>query len=456
VPTHTPGDALDREAVSRTLAAATAPSRTGGTGLGLEVELVPLATGPTPRRVPLVGPDGILHALATLGTSPPADPGEAIDERGWWYGGDGGCRVSFEPGGQIEASTRYQTRPATAMTAADRALGDLAAATAPGGIRLVAAGIDVWAPGSVRQQLSAPRYVAMDRYLATRGRAGQTMMRDTASIQLNLDLGPDGEVDDRWAVTNLLAPVATATFACSPSRDGRQRSLRSLTWQRVDPTRTGFPHGVGRGDTPVADQLERFAMDADVLLVRVGDTAVPGRRGWRFRDWMTHGHPELGWPTVDDLDVHLTTLFPEVRPRGYLEVRSVDSIPAAWRRAPAVLYAGAVYDPRARERILEVLLGRATPLDEQLRQAAVRGVSDPAWCALAVEVWSFALEGAGRLPAGCVEPDDLRRTVRFLDHFTLRGRCPGDDLLDTLRRGGPDAAVAWSAEPASTTQAARP
>ncbi|MEX2549006.1 MAG: glutamate-cysteine ligase family protein [Nitriliruptoraceae bacterium] len=449
MPTRDATAALDGATMRAAVEAATS-GVPGAAGLGLEVELFPIATDAGIQRSPILGEAGTLARLGASSAIRKQLPvGEQLSEHGWRAAGPDGCRTTFEPGGQIEISTCYHERPSDALASAEQATSVLAQALAPG-ISLAAAGIDVWAPGTAAQQRTSPRYRAMERYLAARSSEGRTMMCDTCALQLNLDLSVGTEAAERWSVTNLLAPVATATFASSPSPDGRTRSGRSLVWQQVDPTRTGFPPGSTDGNASFAERFERFVMDADVLLVTdVTGNVVPGRRGWRFADWMAHGHRRFGWPTAHDLDVHLSTLFPEVRPRGYLEVRSLDALPARWRAVPAVLYAGATYDTGARARILAVLGEHPRPDAQLLREAATVGLSDPSWCALAVEVWSFALEGASRLVPGKLRREDVKLAEHFLDRFTLRGRSPADELSDVLRTGGPMAALRWAAEPVS-------
>lgn len=448
MPTHDPHLALDRDALHEVLDAATR-GRPGATGLGVEIELFPIISDPSLRRVALHGTAGLLTQLAAAPEVRSAmASGEHIREQGWWSGGDDGFRSSFEPGGQIEVSSCYREQPAAALDVTRAATSMLATALGRQGISLAAAGLDVWAPGTATQQLRTPRYTVMDRYLAARSPDGRTMMRDTCALQLNLDLDEGAEAQARWLVANLLAPVATASFASSPSPDGSLASRRSLAWQRLDRTRTGFPRALSDPNVGLVQQLEQLVLEAEVLTVpRPGGGVVAGPRGWSFGTWLTDGDNVVGWPTRSDLDTHLTTLFPEVRMRGYLEVRSLDALPARWRGVAAVLYVGALYDPDARDRILEVLHGRSAPLSEQLRQAATTGVADPAWCATAVEVWSYALEGAGRQAPEVIRPADLTRAERFLDRFTLRGRAPADELAETLRRQGPAAALQWAAEP---------
>ena len=456
MPTFSPHRALDETAVAVTVGrlAAGAP---GQAGLGLEYELFPLiasrdprADRSLPRRAPLAA------TLARLADGRGPDVTRAED--GWWWADGDTARLTFEPGAQLELSTAYRSTPSAALAALDATLPDLAGRLAGAGIRLAAAGIDVWAPGTVPQQRTSDRYPAMEAYFRRRSAAGPTMMRDTCSLQLNLDLDAGAEAVARWRVANLLAPVAAATFACSPGPSGHRRARRTEVWQRLDATRTGFVAHEGR----LTDALTRYLMDADVLLVTDERGTRPGRPGWRFGDWVRDGDREVGWPTADDLDRHLTTLFPEVRPRGWLEIRSIDAVPPAWVAAVVACYVGAVYEPRARERIRELLDGRVATLRGrlvdagrpgrladpglrgQLADAALRGVADPQWCALAVEVWSYALEGAARLPADQVPRWAVRRAETFLDRFTLRGRCPADDLHDQRRRDS-WAALTWAA-----------
>jgi glutamate--cysteine ligase len=145
----------------------------------------------------------------------------------------------------------------------------------------------------------------------------------------------------------------------------------------------------------------------------------------------------------------LTTLFPEVRVRGFFELRGVDALPRRWRGVPVVLLAGLLYDDRARGQARGVLARHRRFLPRLLRRAVYGGMVDPALCALAVETWSFALAGATRLPAGFVPAAALRTAEAFLDRYTLRGRCPSDELREQLAIS-PAAALAWATEPVDT------
>jgi glutamate--cysteine ligase len=414
--------------------------------VGLEIEMFPvrvLADGTPLERVPIEPLTDLIDHPASLSRSgwlrePCATPLFPLN---------GGGSLNFEPGGQLEHSTATHDGAAGALAELDRVACTVEALLGREDVVLAGAGADVWLPnGHVPQQLRAPRYPAMAAYFDRRGPDGAVMMRRTCSLQVNLDLGGHRDLPERWLLANLAAPLLTATFACSPGP--RVASSRALTWQRLDPTRTGFPRLLvdGSGVGP-AEQMTVAALEADVLLLRNPEPPwEPGLPGWTFGDWLRDGHPRRGRPTEDDLRYHLTTMFLEVRPRGFMEQRSIDCLPARLRQAPVVLLAGLIEDGRARAAGRAILEPHQTALPELLRRSAIAGLRDPVLVALAAEVWQLALEGAGRLPAGYLDADGQRQAADFLDRYTLRGRCPADELREALA-AGPAAALAWASEP---------
>ena len=424
------------------------PSAPSPGRVGLEIETFPvrvLADGTPTGRVPL----DLLASLLDL------DAGRAGDNPGCRrepgaaprFQLDGGGCLSFEPGGQLEHSTTTHASVNGALAELELVACMLRDRLRRHGVVLAAAGRDVWFPGAhVPQQLRAPRYPAMAAYFDRRGPHGATMMRHTCSLQVNLDLGAAGDLPQRWLVANLAAPLLCATFACSPGPAAV--SSRALAVQALDRTRTGFPRGLlnGSGDDPVG-QLAQAAMDADVLLLRRADGPwEPGTPGFTFERWLRDGHPRHGRPTDDDLRYHLTTMFLEVRPRGFLELRAIDALPEPLRPVPVVLLAGLLEDPLARSRAAAALERHRPALPELSRRAATAGLADPLLAALAAEVWPLALEGAARLPSGYLDTWRLRQAAEFLDAYTLRGRSPSDALRAALARG-PAHALAWASEP---------
>jgi glutamate--cysteine ligase len=254
---------------------------------------------------------------------------------------------------------------------------------------------------------------------------------------------------ERFQVANLASPLVTATFASSPSPAGADEelvSVRARAWQELDPTRTGFPRHVTDGPFDDPQQaLSESALAADVLLFRRADGgADAGEPGFRFLDWMTAGHPEHGWPTLDDLDYHLTTLFHEVRCRGFFELRAGEALPEPWGVAPVVLQTGLLYDAEARAAAKALLWPHRGDLHELWVRAARNGVRDPLLGELCVRTWELALLGARRLRTGYFEEAHLARAEEFLSRFTRQGRMPADELKEALSRCDAEA-LAWCA-----------
>ncbi|CAN5206269.1 ergothioneine biosynthesis glutamate--cysteine ligase EgtA [soil metagenome] len=431
-----------REVVARSLSPLCADVPVGAVGLEAEHFCMRLD-----RRGGPAGRVGIAELTALLDDHPGLDAeGPQADRLTGWRTADG-ARFLPEPGAQLEYAGTPHTSAGAALTAMHDATADLATFLDTRGVALVSAGLDPWHPAeSVAQSLSCPRYPAMSTYLARRTPHGHTMMTGTASLQVNLDLGGTHQVAERWATALLVAPLATATFASSPVPGAVNG--RAVVWQWLDTTRTGIPPAFTGGVDDPVEVLTRMALDADVLLFRDAraGTVHPGEPGFTMRRWLADGHPLHGHPSADDIAYHLTTLFPEVRLRGFLEIRSIDALPQRWRAVPIVLYAGLLYDTRAREYVRGLMEAHRAALPDLLRRAAHVGVADPQLCALAVEVWTTAAEGARRLPPGYVDPAELARAERFLDTFTLRGRAPSDELRGRLAEGS-EVAMRWAREP---------
>jgi glutamate--cysteine ligase len=243
----------------------------------------------------------------------------------------GGSRLTFEPGGQVELSSAPRDTLAETWAAVSADLAELEAALAEVGLRPEAGGLD---PRPVRRVVDTPRYRAMEAYFDREGPYGRRMMCNTAAVQVNAGLGTAAEFPARCATAERLGPILAAAFAHSPG--GGWRSARLATWAGIDPSRCA---PVGFGADPGGAWAD-YALGARVMLVRIGDDCAPGS-GQTFVEWIERGS-ELGWPSYDDLDYHLTTLFPPVRLRGWLELRTADMPPARWWPVPLAVAVAAL------------------------------------------------------------------------------------------------------------------
>ncbi|MEE4273329.1 MAG: glutamate-cysteine ligase family protein [Thermoanaerobaculales bacterium] len=453
MPTRNRSDAVS-VAQARRLAGLAAFPRVGAesakTGVGLEPELFPIvsdASGAPRERLVLSRPNGlgvvqVIDGIA--GADGPILPRIGRPPHAFFYPLTGGGRLTFEPGAQVEHSTTVHPSAAAALQDIEGTIGLLQSAFRPRSVRLAAVGLDVWHDvEEVPQQLRAGRYTAQAAYYRQRGHWGAVMMRHTASLQINLDLGPEGVWQERWLASNLISPFLTATFACSPGSG--VVCARARAWQELDPTRSGFPGRLvtGAGDDPRTEWAEA-ALQADVMLIRASEEHfVPGCPGYRFVDWIENGHPRLGWPTVEDLDYHLTTLFFEIRARGFLELRAGEAVPDHVRPAQVVLASAVLYDEQARAEALSLLADYRTELPKLWSRAAAVGVHDDELRELACRLWTIALAGARRLPKGWVGDGNLAATEAFLEAYTAGGRVPADRLAELLE-DDPARALAWA------------
>jgi glutamate--cysteine ligase len=260
----------------------------------------------------------------------------------------------------------------------------------------------------------------------------------------------------RWRLLHALGPVLVATFANSPLRRGKPtgwKCTRQLVWSRLDPCRTHAPPGAephsASGSDPRGGWV-RYAMDADVLCLRRPDGeawTVPA--GLSLRDWL-NGAREPG-PTADDLTYHLSTLFPPVRPRGHLELRMIDAQPGDGWIVPVALVTALVDDPVAADAAMAATEpvwrspvprprapaslraepdGAAAPRQESpWLRAARHGLADPVLACAARQCFEAASASLVRSDA---PPHITAAVAEFASRYVLRGRCPADDVLDTI------------------------
>lgn len=330
----------------------------------------------------------------------------------------GGSVITLEPGGAVELSGPPMRGPLPAIEAmaADRAV--LRAAFAREGLGLVLLGADPLRPA--KRVNPGARYQAMETFFTASdtAAAGAAMMTSTASVQVNLEAGPRDGWADRVRLAHALGPVMVAVTANSPLLGGKfsgWQSARQHVWSQLDSARCGPVLGASSDDP--AGEWARYALKAPVMLVRTPE-AVPVTDWVPFADW-ADGRVLLGGrrPTTDDLDYHLTTLFPPVRPRRFLEIRYLDSVPeAVW---PAVVFTLTTLldDPRAADLAAEACEPVATAWD----RAAQIGLGDRLLADAARRCVRTAAEQA---------PAELEESMRHLVRSVEQGRCPADDFAD--------------------------
>nr|WP_287218205.1 ergothioneine biosynthesis glutamate--cysteine ligase EgtA [Rhodococcus sp. (in: high G+C Gram-positive bacteria)] len=321
-----------------------------------------------------------------------------------------GSLVSLEPGGQVELSSVPCT---SARQVCDRLRADtnmVRSLLARRSVTMLDTATDEIRPP--HRLLRTPRYTAMELRFDRIGPLGRLMMNSTAAVQVGVDVGADDtELARRWNVLHAIGPALIAAFACSPALrgvpEGAWMSQRMRTWLSLDPERTAV----------VSDpqKYPAWALDAPLMCVRSAGPEWHAPPGASFADWISGAlDAEIGrCPTVDDLDYHLTTLFPPVRPCGHLEVRYLDAQPGELWQVPVA----AVEALLRNDAVMDEAVAIAEPVREMWWEAAEHGLDSVELRAAAVGVLSLAAETS----------PDMRFTA-LLDAAAMRcvrGQPPG-------------------------------
>ncbi|MGC4789368.1 ergothioneine biosynthesis glutamate--cysteine ligase EgtA [Micromonospora sp. DT178] len=334
------------------------------------------------------------HSPRTLDSASPAEPLP--------HGGT----VTVEPGGQLEISTAPRSSLATLIHATDGDIAELSGLLDAAGLVLGRSGIDPHRPP--RPVVEGPRYRAMRHVFDRRGPAGRTMMYSTAGLQVCLDAGEPEHLPERWAAVHALGPPLLAAFATADRHAGRSTgwaSARMAAWYGIDPARTR-PVWTPQSDADPVTAWTRYVLAAPLLCVRGDGPDWTPPPGITFADWVDGALPRP--PTTDDLDYHVSTLFPPVRPRGYLELRYLDTQPGRGWVLPLAVLAVLLADP------VTVRAARAVagPVAHRWHAAARHGLRDPALAAAAADLFDLALAALPRLDLPAALHDDIDRGVR--------------------------------------------
>ncbi len=344
--------------------------------IGTEHEKFAFQTG-TLRPVPYEGPSGISALM-----------GELISRYGWEAikeganvialkrpAGEIGGTISLEPGGQFELSgapvrTLHETADETEEhlrevldVGEDLQIGFLGVGFSP-----------KWRLEET-PHMPKQRYQVMTRYMPTVGSRGLDMMYRTATVQVNLDFADEADMVKKLRVSLALQPIATALFASSPFTEGKVngfQSMRSEVWRDTDRRRTGmlpFVFEPGMGYERYVD----YALDVPMYFVyRAGQYIDVA--GASFRDFLNGRLKGLEGerPTEDDWSDHLTTLFPEVRLKRFLEMRGADG--GRWMSITALpaFWTGLLYDRQALDEAYRLIRDWSAQEREALRQEVPR------------------------------------------------------------------------------------
>jgi glutamate--cysteine ligase len=415
--------------------------------VGLEHEKILLRAG-TLEPVPYEGEAGVaavLKGFTRFGYEPFEEDGRIIASR------KAGLTVSIEPGGQIELSGRPFADVHVVAAELDRHIEKCRWIAEALGVEFLAVGYRPWGTAATSPWMPKNRYRVMRPFLEARGRLGADMMAMTASVQASYDFGDERDLAAKLRVALAIQPAVTALVASSPivrDRPSGWKSYRTKVWAEMDPARSGlleFPFEPGFEDEPYRRYAE-WALDVPMIFLRRGGGYVdPGGR--TFREFLAAG---IGGerPTLLDWEDHLTTLFPEVRVKGVVEVRGADSVGPALTKALLALWKGILYDGEARAWAFDAVSRFTVPERRAFMEAAGRdGLSGRAPDGRPIaEIARIAIEAAasGLCRQRCCgeKGDDERVWLAPLRERAASARSPADDALETFERGGARALAA--------------
>ncbi|RAU21904.1 glutamate--cysteine ligase [Paramagnetospirillum kuznetsovii] len=388
------------------------------------------------RPLPYDGKRGIkamLDGLAALGWEKFEETGKVIALL------DGqGASVSLEPGGQLELSGGLMENIHQTAAEVTHHLEQVKQVAEPLGIGFLGAGFQPkWGQGDI-PWMPKGRYDIMRRYMPLVGGKGLDMMLRTCTVQVNLDFASEADMVKKLRVSLALQSIATALFASSPFVDGKPSGLlsaRADVWTDTDPHRTGplpfaFEDGMG---------FERYVdwmLDVPMYFV-YRDGKYIDAAGQSFRDFMAGKLPALPGetPTMGDWADHLTTAFPDVRLKQFLEMRGADAGP--WRRLCALpaLWTGLLYDDVALDGAWQLVkdwtaedrhgLRRDVPAQALAAKVGGRTVRD-----IAADVLALASGGLKRRARLNDSGRDESIYLDTLENTVRTGRTPAEDMLE--------------------------
>ena len=405
--------------------------------IGIEQEKIGVL--PDGGPVPYEGPTGVSQILTGLlgrGFTAYREDGHIISlERE-------GERITVEPGGQLELSGATLRNATACKQALLRHLEEVNAVAAPLGVRFLGIGVRPFGGLDQIPWLPKRRYAVMRAYLPTRGRLAHEMMKRTATVQANFDYEDEADATDKMRTAYGITSIVTALYAASPISDGQPngyQSYRAAIWLETDEDRCGLLPFAFKPDFAFADYVE-WALDVPMFFVVRGGEYVPAN-GMTFRRFMSEGFRGVA-ATMADWEVHLSTLFPEVRLKRYIELRGADAGPLPMAVGLGALWRGLLEDSEARAAAWELVANVSLNDRETLRREVPRAglaarLGGRSVAELAVEICRIASDGLRRLSNGEQDAQLLQPVAAY----AAAGRSPADDLLDDFMGAGGDPAA---------------
>lgn len=390
------------------------------------------------RPIPYEGARGIEALLEgmklLLGWEPITEKGKIIG----LYDVTGGGAISLEPGGQFELSGAPVETVHQTLAELMAHLAQVREIATPLGIGFLGLGLTPsWSRAEI-PVMPKGRYRIMSNYMPKVGQYGLDMMFRTCTVQTNLDFSSEADMVKKLRVSVALQPVATALFANSPFTEGKPNgflSFRSQIWTDTDNARSGmipwaFESGMG------FERWVDYALDVPMYFVKRGDDYIDVS-GSSFRAFFDGKNEKMPGerPTLSDWANHLSTIFPEVRLKRYLEMRGADGVP--WRRLPALpaFWVGLLYDDTALDAAWDIAKHWTAEQRQKLRDDVPTlgfkaKIGDRFLFEIARECVVIARSGLRRRNRTDHLRRDESRHLDELDRSLDCGKTPAEEMLD--------------------------
>jgi glutamate--cysteine ligase len=366
--------------------------------------------------------------------NPLADSSRLVDRINF----DNGDSFQFEPGGQLEIATAAYDSFEKMRISLEKRQHILDQVSSESGIHFSQFGTNPWFnTEEIGLQLNKSRYQALQTYFNQIGDSGIRMMRQTCSIHVNLDLGKVEEVAiRRIIVANLLSPFVTAIFANSPILARKltgKKSTRSELWSKLDPKRMKIfqisKDSSKNTKQSLIDQYTQFALEAPLIYIQKFGPRIFNQD---LNHWLNQSINDYH-PNLLDLKNHFSLLFPDVRWKGFLELRAADALPRRWQLTPAVFLTGILYSEAALDRVLEKLLPFAGEMNK-LKIEAEDGLDSDVIFKLAQELMELAIGGFASLPPAFQSTKELQTLVTFNERYTSQRKVIADDWITLFQK----------------------
>ena len=395
--------------------------------IGTEYEKVGVerTTGRAARFSGARGIEAVLRGLAErYGWDPKEEDGRTVALA------RGGATVTLEPGGQLELSGE---QCATIHCAHDELTTHVREVVTVGtelGIAFLGLGMQPISGLDDIEWVPKRRYAIMGPYMSRVGTLGQRMMKQTATVQANIDYSDERDAMQKMRVGMGIAPLVNAMFANSSVSDGGLNgymSYRGHIWTDTDNARCGLLPFVFREGAGFADYVE-WALDVPLYFILRGGRYVTSVTGVPFRRFLTEGAAGER-ATLDDWNLHLTTLFPEVRLKGYIELRSADSQPPERMLALPALVKGVFYTADCLDAAWDLVKRwsfeeRVELWREAHREALLARFRGVKLLELARELYAIGEEGLRRQAALDKSGRDERTYLEHMGEQLQMGRSP--------------------------------